>query len=179
VNTVVEGSVQVNLNEQKEQLSYAYIHLVASAAGCTFAFREDGDALGIDITIMGFKELEQGIIIPIPIDAQVKSTSRSTIAERYIHYDLRVKNYNELRVEQYGSPRILIVAVLPDDPKRWLDQSEERLVLRNCAAYWMSLWGAPETTNTSSIRVDVPRANLLTTESLTRLLQVISEGERL
>jgi len=52
-------------------------------------------------------------------------------------------------------------------------------VLRKCAAYWMSLRGAPETTNTSSIRVDVPRANLLTTESLTRLLQVISEGERL
>jgi len=157
----------------------AYIHLVACTAGCTFAFREDGDALGIDITIMGFKELEQGIIIPIPIDVQVKSTSRSMMAEQYIHYDLKVKNYNELRVEQYGSPRILIVVVVPDDPGSWLDQSEELLVLRNCAAYWMSLRGAPETTNTSSIRVDVPRANLLTTESLAGLLHVISEGERL
>ena len=87
----------MDLNEQKEQLSYAYIHLVASAAGCTFAFREDGDALGIDITIMGYKELQRGISIPIPIDAQVKSTSRGTIGERYIHYDLKVKNYNGRR----------------------------------------------------------------------------------
>ncbi len=99
--------------------------------------------------------------------------------QRKLEYDLKVKNYNELRVEQYGSPRILIVVVVPDAPKRWLDQSEERLVLRKCAAYWMSLRGAPETTNTSSIRVDVPRANLFTTASLARLLQAISEGERL
>jgi len=169
----------VDLNEQKEQLSYAYTHAVASAASCTFAFREDGDAFGVDITIMGFREIEQGIIIPVPIDAQVKSTSHSTVIDQHVRYHLRVKNYNELRVEQYGSPRILIVVVLPDDPENWLDQSEERLVLKDCAAYWTSLRSAPRTINQSSVRVDIPRSNLLTKQALTQLIGAVAGGERL
>jgi hypothetical protein len=48
-------------------------------------------------------------------------------------------------------------------------------VLRR-SAYWLSLAGAPPTENESSVTVQVPRANLLTVESLVRLMHTINEG---
>jgi len=108
---------------------------------------------------------------------QVKSTTRASIGETHVAFDLKVKNYDDLREGGDNCPRILVVVVLPDDKARWLSQSEEELILRHCA-YWINLEGYPPTTATTTVRIDIPRANVFTPEAVTRILAQARERRR-
>jgi hypothetical protein len=43
----------------------------------------------------------------------LKSTARNLMDTRFIRYPLPVKNYEDLRHENYQVPRILVVVVMP------------------------------------------------------------------
>jgi Domain of unknown function (DUF4365) len=72
-------------------------------------------------------------------------------------------------------PRILVVVLVPDCLEDWLQQSEAEMCMRNCA-YWMSLRGMPETQNTATVTVALPRSNQFTVQALKSMIQRISEG---
>jgi hypothetical protein len=142
----------VTVDDQKEAFSRAYVKAIASVAG--YATSEQvPDKTSVDITFHS----QQGRCIPI--EAQLKASSREDIIlENMIHFPLKIKNYNDLRADSY-CPRILIVLILPygfdECPVKWINQSSDNLALMKCA-YWQSLAGMSDTTNTESVTIKIP-----------------------
>jgi Domain of unknown function (DUF4365) len=112
----------VDINQQKEQFSYAYIYAVALTAGYSFQVAAKPlDFDGIDIILAGGSG---GGIIRYPrLELQVKCTSLDLVSNDIIRYPLALKNYNELRVENVQTPRILAIVVVHDNLNNWLTQS--------------------------------------------------------
>jgi hypothetical protein len=90
-------------------------------------------------------------------------------------FSLSEKTYNDLRGDDVHVPRILVVVFVPDAIDLWLEQSEERLLMKHCA-YWVSLRDAPETTNSTSVTVQLPRTNLFTVDALKDMMLRIGDG---
>lgn len=161
----------MDINIQKEEFSYAYIYAVVSAAGysCQIASRPM-DIGGIDIIISG--EEQEYSLYPPRLEVQVKSTSTAVIDDEFIRYPLKLKNYNELRKPKTLVPKILVIILIPDNPGEWVNQSEEELCLRRCG-YWLSLKGQPETQNTESVTVYLPRQQLFTVSAVKNIMDTI------
>ena len=152
----------MDLNTQKSRFSLAHIEAVAARAG--FQVEEvvvDRDS--VDGTLKAdFGRRPR-------IEFQAKATARDIVRDRYIHFPLPVKNYNDLRLEAIN-PRILVVAVLPPRIEDWINQTDEELCLRHCA-YWLSLKDAPATTNTDNTTVYVPLSNVFDSAQLVGMMQ--------
>lgn len=110
----------------------------------------------------------------VQLDLQLRATTRVSMTETALVYDLEVNTYNKLRIIPAGSPRILIVLVLPEEESEWLSQSLDRLAIRHCA-YWLSLEGAPPSSASRSVRVTIPLENIFSPESVRTLLQQARE----
>jgi len=106
---------------------------------------------------------------------QLKSTSRDIQDDNSIRYPLKLKNYDDLRMDNFAIPRILVVVLIPKTPEDWLTQSETKLCIRGCG-YWISLRGMPETPNTNSVNVTIPKTNQFTVAALQSIMERISQG---
>lgn len=162
----------MNLNNQKEQFSLAYIRAVAAQAGCQTTLWED-DYNSVDGTLradFGRKVAK--------IDFQAKATSQQIVRGENIHFPLPIKNYNDLRAADTTMPRILIVVLMPSDKSQWLTQNHERLCLRHCG-YWLSLEKHQEVSNTTSVTVHIPLANMFNAEQLVDLMTRAEKGQSL
>jgi hypothetical protein len=162
---------------RQEMLSRVYIQAIVSRCGLTCVFRELD--YGIDLTILHITRIasrynESGF----KLDVQLKSTDSVVLSPTTISYDLEVKAYDDLRRKDIGSPRILILLVLPAEEDEWTAQTEDRLELRRCA-YWLSLRGMAPTPNTKTIRVSIPRANVFSIEALRELMNKVTKRELL
>jgi len=93
-------------------------------------------------------------------------------------FPLKMKNYDELRSTKTNSAQLLVVLYLPANPAEWVTHSHKCLVSRRCA-YWLSLWGAPESANETSQTVYIPPVNLLSAENLRGLMTGFSRRERI
>jgi len=165
-------------NLVKEELSYAYVHAIASRARfeCNHGPRHDLDS--IDATISARGRLANSSLISSPrIELQLKSTSGISLLDTddYFSFDVPIKNYNDLR-QRRAIPAYFVVFIMPADETQWLTQTEESLITRHCA-YWRSLLNAPEVTNTETKRIRIPRTNLLTVEALRNLMVLASQLE--
>jgi hypothetical protein len=164
-------------NEQKQQLSVAYLHAVASAAG--FACQAPGvDDDSVDRTIVARGWLHERSILRSPkIDVQLKSVTREPLKDEEESFTLRLskKNYDDLR-HPAMVPRMLVV-LLPRDRRQWIEQDDERMLSRY-AAYYVSLSGRAETRHPGKVPVELPRSNLLTVEALRRLMGRASQRKR-
>lgn len=165
-------------NEQKQQLSIAYLHAVASAAG--FACQAPGvDDDSVDRTLGARGWVHREAVWRSPkIDVQLKSIVREplTAADRSLTFRLSRKNYDDLRHRSLV-PRLLVVLLLPRQRGRWLEQNDERMLSRY-AAYYVSLAGAPATSLRGKVSVVIPRKNLLSVDNLRRLMAQASQGKR-
>ena len=151
----------------KERLSLAYIGAVCARAGLEL-FETKMDVDSVD----GFISSKSGNH-PI-LGFQAKSTSRAALGETTLKFDLPVKNYDDLRKERTGVV-ILIVVCLPANADDWLVQDEVQLSLRR-AGYWLSLRGMPGSDNQSSVRVEIPRAQVFEVSAVTRIMAAIGPG---
>jgi Domain of unknown function (DUF4365) len=164
-------------NEQKQQLSVAYVHAVAARAGFACqVINVDDDSIDIQVAARG-KVHHKSVFRSPKIDVQLKATSQDLISSNYLAFPLPIKNYDELRLEALV-PRMLVVLVLPKDQSHWLEQTEDQMVSRRCA-YWKSLLGQPETTNSTTTTVRLPRDQCLTAEALRGLMERASRREPL
>ena len=162
---------------QKEEFSYAYIYAIVSAAGYSFQIANRPlDIGGIDIIISG--EEQEYSLYPPRLEVQVKSTSTAVPDNEFIRYPLKLKNYNELRKSKTLVPKILVVVLLPDNPQEWVNQSEKELCLRQCG-YWLSLKEQPETQNTESVTVYLPRQQLFTVSAIKNIMDTIEARGKL
>ena len=158
----------MQLNDQKEDFSFAYIMAVAAQAGYWVEFPRR-DRRSVDGVIRSDFGKQPAIRF------QAKATAQPVMRGDGIHFPLPVKNYDDLRVETI-SPQILIVVLLPSDTNDWLSQSQDELCMRRCG-YWHSLAGEPEIPNTSTYTVRIPGRNVFDEHSLTDLMQRATEGE--
>ena len=158
----------LSLSHAQEQFSKAFILALAALAGCAAA-EPAPDVDSIDWTLS----------CKLPrrpkLDLQVKCTRAAPAGGDHIAYALKRKNYDDLSLPDLLAPRLLVLVIVPEDPRLWLACSAEQLVLRH-SAYWLSLAGAPASDNESSVTVYVPRANLLTIGALEGLMHTISDG---
>lgn len=160
-------------NELKAELSHAYVRAVAHAAGyfvqeANRAF--DGD--GVDLTLLA--RGHSGIVRSPRLDVQLKATER-LVQEDPFAFDLEVKNYDELRSQVLQVPRILVVVIVPRDPKDWVAATEQELTLRHCG-YWLSLRGQAATPNTSTVRVHIPRSSRFHVRELASMMDRVRAG---
>lgn len=164
-------------NHRQEVICRSYVQAIAGRCGLSSSFR-DFD-YGIDVTLhdirrRGHRHMESGF----NLDIQAKSTTTQSLTATDVVYDIEVKNYDDLRDSQVGCPRILVLLVLPEDEGQWIEQSEERVLLRH-AAYWLSLSGWGPTANQKTVRVALPRANLFSVQALETLMGKVRKGEPL
>jgi len=166
-------------NNIKAELSYAYLHAVASRAGfaCEVSGRHE-DGVGVDARLRVKERFgKTSTLTNFTVDVQLKSTSKQPTAsnDKYA-YPLPLKNYDELRSEDCQAPQLLVVLFLPRDDKQWLVHSVDQLICQRCA-YWLSLRGAPESDNDSSQTVYIPKENSLSVDNLRQLMARYSRQE--
>jgi hypothetical protein len=163
----------MNENSKKEEFSYAYIHALTASFGYII-IRSDRamDNRGFDCEIIG-DEVE-GVGAP-RLMVQIKCTTPKYFEEfeDFYKYDLKVKNYNKLRQRSIDRS-ILIIVIVPEESEEWIKVSNNQTILQK-NAYYISLEGSPETSNTKTIKISIPKVNLLTQESLRQLLSNVSD----
>jgi hypothetical protein len=81
------------------------------------------------------------------------------------------KRYDKLRTNDSEIYKILVILFLPNDADSWLSISPDELILKK-AAYWVCLYGAPTSSNSSGQTIYIPKANLLTPLSLKDLVEL-------
>lgn len=152
---------------RKEQLSMAYIRAVAACAGFQVVRPEVDDDSVDGIIMADFGRRPR-------LEIQAKATSQDMSSGDHIRFPLKVKNYNELRIDTLH-PRLLVVLLMPENESDWLTQTTERLCLHHCA-YWLALHDQPPTSNTSTVTVHMPRANVFNPDHLTDIMHRIQNG---
>jgi hypothetical protein len=164
------------------ELSYAYLHAVASKAGFSCEYRNrhlDGACIDATITEDGRKLADDSLLTSFSVDVQLKATCQNLPdANARFSYSLSVAHYDKLRNGEIASPRVLVVLRLPTNAQDWLQISEDALVAKRCA-YWVSLRGAGPSMNQTSQTVHLPRANVLSHQGLTTLMTRFSRQEEI
>lgn len=169
-------------NDRIAELSYAYLHAVAAAAGfgCKAGNRID-DSASVDAMVRVNEHLNpDSAFWNFDFEVQLKATSQTPVENdgRYSYFLSGTERYDRLRDPGSPLPKILVLLYLPEDSTQWLQIDESALIARRCA-YWVSLFGAPQSDNKSGKTIYVPRTQVLTQQSLRDLATRLSLGEDL
>jgi len=161
--------------KQMEEFQYAYVAALAAHAGLNRGdLRVDDDSVDVLFTAAASVPLT-GIFTSPQIQLQLKCTKSAKIAAGVLTFDLKVKNYNDLRAKTLA-PRYLAVMVVPPVLNDWITYAPGTIGLQN-ECYWLSLAGLPATSNTSTIAVKIPLVNRLTTSALFTMINAASDGK--
>ncbi|CUB01436.1 DUF4365 domain-containing protein [Comamonas thiooxydans] len=163
-------------NKQKEEFQHAYLCALAAQAGLNRGeFRVDDDSVDVTFQTKGYV----GTLVRNPaIQLQMKCTSQNLINKGVIKFPLSRKNYDDLRGKNVAVPRYLAVLIVPNVTDQWISHRKKHMALNNCC-YWVSLRDAPATENSSTITVDVPLRQKLTTDVLRQMMDAASRLEGL
>lgn len=165
----------------ESELSYAYLHAVASAAGasCSITTRHE-DNTGVDAKLVAWGPFPGGgYRTEVDIKVQLKATtSVPANSSGCLSYSLKgIPQYNDLRSDAVATPRILVVLFLPSpDAAEWISHTEDALSLHKCA-YWVSLRGAAESMNDTRQTVYLPLRQRFDAPSLKALFAAASRCE--
>lgn len=170
----------LTLQNIEAELSYAYLHAVASKAGFSCEYRNRHlDGAGVDATITedGRELADNSILTSFAMDVQLKATYQELPEEDgRFSFSLAVGLYDKLRSAKVEAARLLVVLRLPPNAEEWLQISEDALVAKRCA-YWVSLRGAGPSENQDSQTVYIPLQNILSPPGLTELMTRLSRRE--
>ena len=139
-----------------------YVNAVATISGYTVA-KGNLDKDGVDVTISAGGEYRP------KLDIQCKATFNLEWAGNSASFPLPIRNYDLLRCA-VQTPRLLVVLDLPKLATDWLTIGADELILRKCA-YWLSLSGAAESTNSTSKNVTLPAENRFDADALRVLME--------
>ncbi len=168
----------MDLSSQKEKFSEAYVLAVAATAGYgTYKPSPDDDSVDFGIAARTNSQTNGFVTMRSPrLELQLKCTAAPTPMGDSLSFPLKLKNYEELRADNFVIPRILVVVLVPELATDWLAHSETELCLRRCG-YWVSLRGKPATSNTKNIKIQIPRQNQFTVLALQAMMQRLAQGE--
>lgn len=164
----------------ESELSYAYLHAVASHArcACKVAGRHEDNA-GVDAQLVGWGPFPQGgYRTEVDLKVQLKATIAAPAeVGGHLAYSLRgIAQYDDLRSAAVATPRILVVLFMPPESAEWIECTDEALVLRRCA-YWVSLRGAKASSNGTAQTVYIPRTQRFDGPGLLSLMSRLSHNE--
>lgn len=157
---------------KQERFSLAYLNAIAAKAGVKLV-EESVDNDSVD----GIFRADWGLRPQIDFQAKCHGHADWQEGQISLSYTLSLKNYDDLRIPT-TNPRLLIVLLVPTEEHLWLVHTEDELSLKRCA-YWTSLLGLPDATTAGTKNVTLPRANLLTPDTLLGLLERVNAGETL
>ena len=161
--------------KRKEELSLSYLNAICAYAGIAVEPQKHDDD-SIDVIIKKRITRKDGRLYSAQLAVQLKSTSMDLIEDNNsIHYSLKVKNYNDLRM-QSTMQQLLFLLVLPNDENNWIQHSIEQLIIRRCM-YWLSFSDTEETENTDGITLLMPKLQVVSSDTLLALLQKVAEEE--
>lgn len=103
---------------------------------------------------------------------------RNIVMNNEVIFDLPTNNYDSLRTTNILVPRILIIVLVPEQVTDWVNVMENETLVKKCA-YWLSLRGMLETKNKDTVRVKIPRSNLVTPNSLKELTEKVARSENI
>ncbi len=161
-------------NKVKELISEAFLRLIL--AKNRFSISKSDTDYGVDLMVNPIltKTRPDGRPSSYPsdkrIDIQLKCTTEKQISHvnsDYFKFKLKVKNYEDLIERRTGLiPLMLIVFVLPDDEKEWIEIVHDQLLLKKCG-YWYLIQetNSINTTHlgkTSTVPIQIPYENRLT-----------------
>jgi hypothetical protein len=166
------GSTTRNTDIQSE-LSYAYVHAVASKIGCSvLPPTRLADNMGIDTIIKVLGTFAKNPIrTDFTIGIQLKSTTQNLNVgknEKIAFNKLNQNTYNTYRSLERPHPYLVILLQLPKSADEWLNVTPECLILQKCA-YWVDLYGAP-TTIAKQPTIYFPSQNLFTDKQLENVI---------
>lgn len=164
---------QMTPEQQKEELSKAY--LLAVAARCGFAVGTwSQDHGGVDATVSAGGTVGGGARSRPKIDVQLKCTAQqSLLREEFLSWTLERAHYDGLR-HPACDPHILVVLLLPEREDEWLEHGPDRLILRRCA-WWVCMTGMPEREG-DSVTVRLPREQVFSPDQLRLMMTRVSRG---
>lgn len=170
----------LSLPNVESELSYAYLHAVASHAhcACKVASRHEDNA-GVDAQLVGWGPFQGGgYRTEVDLKVQLKATiAEPTVVGGHFAYSFRgIAQYDDLRSPAVATPRILVVLYMPYESSEWIECSDEALLLRRCA-YWVSLRGAKPSSNASAQTVYIPRTQRFDGPGLVSLMSRLSHNE--
>lgn len=137
----------------------------------TYEQTVDDDSIDMGIA----SRASRGSVKSPRLELQLKCSSSFSTNSDSIPFRLSVKNFTDLRGEDFQVPRILVLVLVPENVEDWLMQSSEEMVLRHCG-YWLSLREEPETNNENNITISIPKNQPFTVNALRDLMSMISNG---
>ena len=164
--------------QQREELSRAYVHAVSAQCGFKIAgWSQDDDCL--DVTVAAAGTLGGGTVAGPKLDLQLKaSTDQGHDRGDHVAWSLSRAHYDSLRSKAMA-PRLLVVLMLPARLDDAVSHSVEYLLVRRCA-YWTCLQGRPPIEGTvESTTVYIDKKNVFSPENLAALMEKASQDEDL
>jgi hypothetical protein len=160
----------------QEEISKAYVHMVASAAGVTLLdWRTDYGA--IDVTVKSLVDYSCIGGFQPQFDLQLKCTFQDGSNRQGDHLSWQVnrRTYEKLANPNRATPAILGVMVVPEEPGLWLDHNTEGLLARS-HMYWIRAKDFPSLPDgQESKTISIPKANILSAGAVLNLMQEASE----
>jgi hypothetical protein len=162
----------MDLNKQEEQFSIAFIRVLAAVAGVYV--QEPRDDIESEDLILAAKRAGSPRLA-----VQAKCSADVGIAGEDFPFELKVRDYNNLRSTNTCLPRILIVVEVPggEPQTEWLDHKQDECCMRR-TAYWMSIRGYRDLTNRTSVTIRIPTRQRLTVGTIIDMMEKIAAGDR-
>ena len=140
-------------------------------------FRSDEDS--VDCLLKKVVVLEGGGQFRSSLHIQLKSTASKnlyTVGENQITYQLKKKNYDDLR--KLGTNEIILcLLMLPEESEKpWVECAEDELLLHG-QMYWCSLRNKPNATQKDRVPVELPKDQFLNPNTLDALMLRVAGGD--
>lgn len=169
-----EGSLP--LSAMKEELSIAYIHMVASSCGLTVgSWSQDYD--GKDATLSSSVDYYPHMYAP-KIDVQLKCSGQTSIDRAdTVAWALDTRTYDLISKRNRSNPALFCVLVIPREVGHWLHLTTDGLLARS-HMYWQ--WGhtlPPVKDGQQSQTVHISKSNLLTPKVMLELMEEASKWQ--
>ncbi len=173
----VKYSFMLTEEHIKEAISQKFIELIASNNG--YGTDKPAQDYGTDLSISekDFRLVNEKKILydtGRELKIQLKSTTEKsiTIEEGLIKYDLDVKAYNDLITRKTAkTPLILLLFILPNDRDKWVNITENELIARKCAYWYLPDEQDELTENIFSKRISISVNNIFNNEALVYLFE--------
>ena len=159
--------------QQKEEISKAYVHAVAAACGYTIAAWSQDHGC-VDTTVGAASTVGSGHLTRPKVDIQLKASMQGALEhDEFVSCKLDIAHYNSLRAPA-ATPHILVVLLLPEEFGQAVEHTVQQLMIRRCA-YWVKMTGMPDATGDRKT-VRIPTANVFSPDALRDILTKVSQG---
>lgn len=164
--------------QQKEEISKAYLQAVAARCGLTVAsWSQDGGV--VDATIKADEPIGGGAFANAMVHVQLKCTARQDVLhDDFVSWLLEREHYDKLR-RRCAVPHLLVVLLLPPQTDKWIEHTPEQIIVRRCA-WWVKMTDMrSDERDTAKVTVRLPRSQPFSPDQLLEMMGKLSRGESL